>query len=286
VIACGNIRLKEPTGDISFATYVELTGGLKEGVIKCARLLMADDARFTARSLKRTDEGSCTRMKQASYTPCLRCKDNPTDPPLWAIHAQDIFQDTKAGEITYEDASLSFLGVPVAYFPYLKTSLKRRSGFLIPISGGSGGLGAFVGMPYYWVIDPVAGDQDLTFTPYVNAKREVTLSLEYRRRFDKGFLCLRGSANFAPESKWYEVSPAPNLQWEKIPDVRGHFSAEGTFHLNENWRFLFQENQVSDKSYSRSRFFLNTKPNMALYTVHPVLESTPIGLYRVKPNPL
>jgi LPS-assembly protein len=272
VVASGNVRLQEPTGDVSFAEYVELKGNLKEGLVRQARLLLSDNARFTARSLTRKAGGKRTEMEQVSYTPCERCKDHPEEPPLWSIQAKQIIKDVEAGEINYVDANLMFLNVPVGYLPYLKTSLKRRSGFLTPTAGVSGELGTFVGVPYYWVLDNASGDQDLTFTPYLSSKRHVIFGLDYRRRFQEGKLRLTGSANFSPESSWVQSQPLPP-QREKIPDIRGHFFAEGEFHVNEHWRIKFQEQQLSDKSYSRSRFFLNTQPETALYTSHPVLES-------------
>ncbi|MGL5784239.1 MAG: LPS-assembly protein LptD [Alphaproteobacteria bacterium] len=272
VVASGNVRLREPTGDVSFAEYLELKGDLKEGLSQQARLLLSGNERFTAGSLRKKAGGKRTEMENVSYTPCERCKDHPENPPLWSIQAKQIVKDVEAGEMTYVDANLMIAGASVCHLPYLTTSLKRRSGFLMPTAGTSGDLGTFVGVPYYWVLGKTSGDQDLTFTPYVTSKRHIILALDYRKRFQDGKLRLSGSTNFSPESRWVQAQP-PAAQKEKIPDIRGHFFAEGEFHLNERWRIKFQEQRLSDKSYSRSRFFLNTQPETAMHTAHPVLES-------------
>ena len=56
VSASGNVSLLEPTGDVAFAEYVELTSGLREGVIRDIRVLLADGSRIAANGGRRTGE--------------------------------------------------------------------------------------------------------------------------------------------------------------------------------------------------------------------------------------
>ena len=46
VTASGNVALIEPSGDVLFADYMELTGDLKSGAIAGIRILMTDESRL------------------------------------------------------------------------------------------------------------------------------------------------------------------------------------------------------------------------------------------------
>ena len=63
VSASGNVRLLEPTGDVLFAEFAELTDEFKNGVIKQLRVLLVDDSRFAANEARRND-GNLTVMKR------------------------------------------------------------------------------------------------------------------------------------------------------------------------------------------------------------------------------
>ena len=64
--------------------------------------------------------------------------------------------------IYFEDARLEFFGKPVAYMPYFSApdpTVKRKSGFLMPLVNSSGTNGFGVEIPYYWALAP---DYDFT----------------------------------------------------------------------------------------------------------------------------
>ena len=46
--ATGHVAIMEPTGEVVFADYIEVTGDLKNGVARDIRLLMSDNSRFAA----------------------------------------------------------------------------------------------------------------------------------------------------------------------------------------------------------------------------------------------
>lgn len=265
VTASGHVRLRDTDGNVTFTEYFVLTGNLKEGVAQEARILMQDKSRFAAAQMRRLNAGKKTEFDQVSYTPCVRCQENPDNPPLWQINARQVTRDIQAGEVTYLDSHLDFLGFPIFYTPYLNIPLKRRSGFLTPSIGSSTELGGYAGFPYYWVIDPEAGDQDLTFTPRPTTKQGIILSGLYRKQWIKGNFKFDGSLNLiGSQSKTFSLVEESN--------VRGHLFLDGKFDANERWRWGFQERQVSDKSYLKTRPFFNPH-DIAFYTSDPVLES-------------
>lgn len=266
VTASGHVRLRDSEGTVAFVEYMVLKGDLKEGFAKEARVLMRDQSRIAAVSMRRLNAGKQTEFDLASYTPCARCQEKPKEPPLWQVQARQIIRDTEGGETTYLDSQLNISDIPVLYIPYLNAPLKRRSGFLLPSIGSSKQLGVHVGLPYYWVIDPQDGSQDLTITPRITTKQGIILSGIYRKQMLTGKFKIDGSLNATGQS-------SPNgLSNEQGGSLRGHIFADGNFDLNDRWRWGFQESQVSDKSYLKTRPFFNT-PDIALYTSDPVLES-------------
>ena len=109
VSASGNIVLHEPSGEVIFAEYVELTEELKNGVIERIRVLLEDESRFAANSAVRRD-GNKTRMKRAVYSPCRLCEENPEAPPLWQLKAERVEHDQEDRKIRYKDVFLEMWG--------------------------------------------------------------------------------------------------------------------------------------------------------------------------------
>ena len=68
VSASGNITLLEPSGDVLFADYVELTDDLREGFIRDIRVLMEDRTRLAAASGQRSG-GNRTEFNKAIFSP-------------------------------------------------------------------------------------------------------------------------------------------------------------------------------------------------------------------------
>src|SRR3546814_4003630 len=48
VTASGNVTLLEPTGDVLFSESAELTGALREGFLRCVKVLTENDSRLVA----------------------------------------------------------------------------------------------------------------------------------------------------------------------------------------------------------------------------------------------
>jgi LPS-assembly protein len=242
VTAEGNISLLDPSGHVLFADFVELTGDLREGFIRNIRLLLSDQSRMAADSAERL-EGNITELRNAVYSPCLPCKEDPEAPPLWQIKAVRIVHDQQQRVIKYRDAWMELFGVPIAYTPYFEhadPTVKRKSGFLAPSFGSSTLLGQTVSVPYFWAIAP---DRDATFDPVFTTKQSVVLAGEYRQILPQGEMRFRGSGTIADRE---------NDQGEIEDDqLRGHVDASGRFDINETWRWGFDLQRTSDDTYTR-----------------------------------
>ena len=132
VSASGNVVLHEPSGEVVFAEFVELSDQLKNGVIKRIRILLDDESRFAANSAVRKD-GNKTRMRRAVCThPASFASEDSDAPPLWQLKAERVEHDQEAREIRYRDVYLELWGYPVAYSPYLShpdPTVDRKAGF-------------------------------------------------------------------------------------------------------------------------------------------------------------
>ncbi len=231
--ASGNIVLMEPTGEVIFADYMELTGDMKDGVIKDLRMVLADSSRMAANGARRSG-GNILDLRKAVYSPCLPCKKDPSMTPLWQIKAVRIIHDKKRRRIEYRDAWLEIKGIPVAYTPYLSQpdpTVKRESGFLVPGLGNSSDLGMVLRTPYFINI---AANRDATITPILTTKGGVAIAGEYRHRFMAG-----------------ELESVASIALDGENDVRGHIKAKGRFDINDTWRTGFDVYRASDDTYLR-----------------------------------
>lgn len=230
--ASGNVSLLEPTGDVLFADFMELTSDMKNGIVEALRIRLADSSRIAAAQAKRIG-GTSTEMTHAVYSPCAPCEKDPSRPPLWQIKAVKVIHDQTAQSIEYKDAWLELGGFPVAYTPYLShpdPTVKRKSGFLTPSFGGSSDLGFILRTPYYWNIAP---NRDATVTPIVTGEMAFGGSLAYRHLLQNGEIKGDGSVIYDDDS------------------LRGHIDASGRFDVNDTWRWGVDANATSNDTFMR-----------------------------------
>lgn len=230
--ASGNVVMVQPDGQVLFSDYAELTEGLRDGVLRGMRAILAENGKLVANGARRT-EGSINELSRAVYSTCDLCKDDPSKPPLWQLRARSAVQDGENKKIEYRDAVLDIYGVPVAYFPYFwhtDPSVRRASGFLVPQFGQSKNLGAFLTVPYFWAIDGVS---DLTLSPTVSSQQYGNLNTEYRRRFNDGTL---------------NVEAGVGLLRRKL---EADIFASGRFAYDDTWRYGFDLNRATSAQYLR-----------------------------------
>ena len=164
VTASGNVVILEPSGEVMFADYVELSDELRSGVIEDIRILLADDSRLAANGARRIG-GRRTIMKRAVYSPCRVCEDDPTRAPVWQLKAGTIVHDQETRNIQYTNAWLELVGLPVMYTPYIThpdPTVERRSGLLTPEFGASTIFGGYARVPLYVMIND---STDVTIEP-------------------------------------------------------------------------------------------------------------------------
>lgn len=268
VSASGSVSLTEPSGEVAFSDYFELTGDLKEGVAKEIRVILADNSRLSGASAHRVG-GDRTDIEKGVYTACEPCRNKPDSRPLWEAKAQRITHNQTEQVVEYRDAWIELGGIPVAYTPYLShpdPSVKRKSGFLIPTAGMSSNLGPNVTVPYFWNIKD---NQDFTFAPRFLFPNSAKKRDDIKSTDDN---VLR-SVVLAGEHRWLgregETRTVASLTADKDSgDLRGHVDARGRFDLNNAWRAGYQIERASDDTYTslysyriqNDRPWLTTRP--------------------------
>lgn len=242
VTASGNVSILEPTGEVLFANYTELSDDMSRGFVDQVRVLMSDNSKFAAMQGERLD-GRYTRMEKGVYSPCELCASDPTRPPIWQIRAARITHDQEKHDIYYRDATLEVLGVPVMYLPFFghpDPTVERRSGFLAPAGGISSDLGTFARIKYFFDIDE---SKDFTLEAVPSTEDGLLLGGEYRQRFGNGSLSVSGSATYADRPR-----VIGNEEVTK-KDFRGHIFANGRFDIDQNWRWGFDLQRVTDDTH-------------------------------------
>ncbi len=231
VSASGNVILLEPSGEVIFAEFFELTNSLKEGFARAISMRLQDDARLAAVSGTRRG-GNVTQFNRAVYTPCKDCA-GASEPPLWQLKARKVIHDQAARKIIYRDARMEILGIPVAYTPYLShpdPTVERQSGFLAPKFGSSSNLGTTLAVPYFWAIKP---DRDILFDPLFTTGESVVGQATYRQAFDNGFVRTTVSATQEPSTDRF----------------RGNIDSETRFDLDPTWRMGADIKLATDDTY-------------------------------------
>ncbi|AWK88010.1 LPS-assembly protein LptD [Azospirillum thermophilum] len=244
VTATGHVRLVEPSGDIVFADYAELTDDMKDVFIENIRVLMTDNGRMAGNEGERR-EGRLTRVNRGVYSPCDLCKEDPTRAPLWQIRAVRIVHDNQEKEVRYRDATMEIFGIPVAYTPYLShpdPSVDRKSGFLTPGFGNSSDLGFILKNHYYW---DIGEDQDATFDVSGFSKQGLLLGGQYRRRIENGRFSVEGAITRG------ELSNGGTKDSPKDRRTRGYIAAKGLFDIDDTWRTGFDVKRASDHTFLR-----------------------------------
>ncbi|MGJ3264733.1 MAG: LPS-assembly protein LptD [Salinarimonas sp.] len=251
VFAQGNARLTQSDGTVATGERFELTDDFRSGFIDSLRVEQpVVDAgrpatgRFTAPRAERID-GEQTVFQRGTYTTCEPCAQNPSRPPLWQVKAARIIHDNEERTIYYENATLEFAGVPIAYIPYFWSpdpSVRRKTGFLTPTAIFSETLGNGARVPFFINLAP---NYDLTLRPAYYARQGFLADVEWRHRLMTGSYSIRAVGIFENEPEAFNRTEPP----EGFDDSRGMIESVGRFSINPRWNFGWDVTLVSDRFF-------------------------------------
>jgi LPS-assembly protein len=241
ITASGNVVLVEETGEVMFSEYAELTGDMRQGLIRGILILLDERTQLAANGGRRID-GRITELSKAVYTPCKICEDSTNHSPFWQVKARRVVHDQLLQDLIYHDATLEVFGVPMLYTPYMRhpdPTVERRSGFLTPSYGSTTTLGYTVQVPYYFDLAP---NRDATFTPLITQEEGVVLMGEYRALTETGSYILDGTATYTDaRNNDGTLAGGSEERWS----IKG----EGLWNYDPTWQYGFDLYRASDDTY-------------------------------------
>jgi len=246
VVASGGVEIQDRDGNKYYAEEIDITEDFSDGFVRALRVETTERTYMAAESAERSD-GNLTTFMKGVYTACEPCEENPERPPLWQIKAQRVIWDGKAKTIRFERSRFEFLGIPLAYLPYLEVAdptVKRKSGFLMPGIVGGSELGVGVKVPYYFALSPT---YDLTLSVTGYTKQGFMAEAEWRQQFDNGVYTLKlaGIHQNRPD-EW------PSHYIDSTVENRGMIGSKGDFEINRRWKFGWDVLVQSDKNFANT----------------------------------
>ena len=242
----GNARLTEADGKVSYGELLDLSDDYRDGFIDSLRVETPDQTRLAAARADRSD-ANYTVFQSGVYTACEPCRDNPRKPPLWQVKAARIIHNESEKMMYFEDAKIEFFGVPLAWVPYMSApdpTVKRKTGFLMPVVSTSSAYGFGIETPYYLALAP---NYDATISPRITSTQGPLLRGEWRQRFEDGDLTIRGAGiDQLDKDKFIrsDGTVTPGFR-----DWRGSFEASGRFNLSPQWTWGFDGVGLSDRTF-------------------------------------
>ncbi|WP_068089426.1 LPS-assembly protein LptD [Polycladidibacter stylochi] len=232
--AHGHVRMTEPNGNLIEADNLQLSDDFAQGFIEAVTVYTPQFTKMIAKRATR-EANQDIILDQGEYTAYTKKK------PLWKIKATKIIHREKEKTITFQGASVEFLGIPIALFPDFTMpdpTVKRQSGFLTPkyVHTDRAGYGAAV--PYYWALDP---SYDLTATLIPLTKQGAFGKVEWRQKLASGSYqaTLGGIHQFNPQE--YNGSSG-NV------DNRFMLNSSGSFSIASGWTLGWDGTYKSDRA--------------------------------------
>ena len=233
--ADGEVRLREPNGNILEAELMDVQNKFRDGFAEKLRLLLTNDATVTADYSRRKD-GSVTVFTHAQYTRCKTCvSSNGT--PLWQIKAQESTHVVDDHRIYHKNARFELLGFPVFYTPYFSNpdgTKNNQTGFLAPTLSHSQNYGWGYTVPYIISLDP---SYDITLMPMFTSQSGPMPRAQWRQKLQSGA---------------YSIDVAGLSEGSNRSDKRGYARAEGQFALNQRWNWGFDLTAETDDTFARA----------------------------------
>jgi LPS-assembly protein len=267
----GNVRLTDPDGKVTYGQIIDLSDNFRDGFVDSLRLDMPDQTRVASSRAERKG-GNFTVFENGVYTACEPCKDNPLKPPEWQVKAARMIHDQDEKMIYFEDASLEFYGVPLAYAPFFSTpdpTVKRKTGFLIPLASTSSLYGGGLVVPYYWALAP---DYDVTFAPMITTRQGPLLQGEFRQRLINGSYTIRAAGIFQLDKQAF--ANAGDIPGDTT--FRGALQSSGQFNLSDKWVWGWDGTLLTDKTFINDYRLSQFSPSYQ--TLSPVLRQPDYAL--------
>lgn len=237
----GNVRMRDPAGNVYLADAVDVTGGLQQAFLRAVALRAANGALITADSVDYSRALESVLVNSA-YSPCGECVDAKGRRIGWKVSAARITYNNQSKMIYLEQPRLDVLGIPVAWLPWIgfpDPTQKGLENFRFPTWAYSDKIGVQLNLPYQV---SVTNDTDIIFTPSINTRQGLMGSLEVVQRFQTGEASVKGSIIRQADPAAF-AGEVGNREW------RGAIQTSGRFTTVENWTAGWSYTAFTDAAF-------------------------------------
>ena len=244
IIATGNVRLVDESGNQLFTETIQLNDQFETGAMADLLIALRAGGRLAARSAARGEDGT-TIMTDAAYTACAisdaeGCAKNPS----WRITARRVIYDQSANRVRFEGAMVELFGARILPLPglALRTDGKAESGFLVPDFRITAVNGIEVSGEYYW---RMADNRDLKLGAYVFSSVAPMASAQWRHLTGKGAYQVTGFLTASDRAS--DLTGGVGFE----NDPRGYLDANGRFQFSPEWSLTGSIRVASDRTFLR-----------------------------------
>lgn len=237
----GRVSVTDPFGNVMETDGLDIGGGMKQAFLNALTITSYDGARITADSVD-YDSVLQSVLINAGYAPCGDCIDDKGRRIGWSVNAARIVHDSEDGSVYLEQPTLSLLGMPIAWLPYLwlpGTDNQALSALRMPIIDYSEKTGLRVGVP---VMVYTNRWTDIILTPTATTRQGFLMGAEWVQRFDAGSFQIKASG-------LHQWDPAAFTGTVGDRDWRGALQTSGSFTPIETWSAGWSYTAFTDAAY-------------------------------------
>jgi LPS-assembly protein len=236
----GAVTVRDPSGNLAEMADLDVTGGMKQAFMNALTITSYDGARVTADSAD-YDEALRTILEKANYAPCGECIDEDGRCIGWSVSTSRITYNAEDGSLYMEQPTLSLLGIPVAWLPFLwlpDTSETALANLRMPTYGYSEKTGHSLVIPYHAYRSPWT---DVILTPTFMTRQGFLLGAEVNQRFETGAIQVKVSGIRQMDSSAFVG--------DGRQDWRGAIQTAGEFRPFQDWTVGWSYSTFTDPSY-------------------------------------
>lgn len=222
----GDVSIKDPSGNVTVAPSLVVTGGLKDVFLQSLTITGYDGSQITADSLE-YDQAVQTVLTNATYAPCGTCIDEKGRRIGWSLSANKITYNAVDKTVEMEQPSLALLGVPVLWLPYLwlpDLSSDALADIPFPNIDSSEKYGLKVEVPLKVYSSRFT---DIILTPTLLTRQGFLMGAEWVQRFDRGSFRIKASGLYQFDKDAFTG--------DARRDWRGAIQASGSFRPIQDW---------------------------------------------------
>ena len=235
----GNVRIVDPGGVEYTTDRVEVTNQFKDAVLDSMVMVTPDGAMLTGSQVRKV-RGEVTEVDDGVYAPCGTCIDSKGRRIGWRVRTDKMVQNTAEDYSELHQPVLEVLGVPIAWFPWIRVPNLADSGFQAPRVAFSEKIGTKLSVPYYYAVDNAMG---LLLTPSLISKQGLLLGAEFRHS-------LPGLGSYSVSVNGInQLDPGSFNAGFGDTDLRGSIQTSGRFTPAENWTMGWSYSAFTDPAF-------------------------------------